>query len=220
MIRPTSNRGANLIIAVGFACFRCTALVAELPGDPDLRDENLLVHRADVRKELELVDDQIVAFQQGLEADRKKARESEKQLDALPLVERGQKALQTLHKLQERKRKLLQEVLLPHQSQRLTELRRRYQALDDPIRTFDKALDLTEEQVARMRATETELHADLLEKLRSFHTRSQREILEVLTPAQRAQWQELSGEDFEFRTSRHGLQLLHGLMWGGGELTE
>jgi hypothetical protein len=220
MISAMTYRGATLIVAFGVACFQCIATLAELPGDPNLLVEGLLVNRADVRKELEFVDDQILAFQQGLEADRKKARESEKQLDRLPLLERGQRALQVLHELQEGKRKLRQEVLLPHQVQRLTELRWRYRSIDDPIRTFDQAVELTDEQVAQMRATELELHADLYEKLRSFHLRSQREILEVLTPEQRAQWEELSGEDFEFRSSRHGLKLLHGLSWGGGGPTE
>lgn len=193
----------------------CTALLAELPGDPDLREDADLVNRLDVQKELEFVDDQVRAFKQNNAALTKAFRDKEKQQASLPPAARAQAALQWLDDVLEEKRRLRQEVLLPHQLTRLTELRWQHRAVNDPIKAFAGAVELTSSQKAKMRTKERELREELLKKMRNFHLRSQREILDVLTPEQRIQWQKAVGKEFKFQPSRPGLQILQRLTWGG-----
>ena len=174
------------LLAFAAATSICLSLPAvELPGDPDLRDDSELVNRSDVQKDLELLDEQVHGLKRNLAQFKERHRQWEARMASLPPDERIKGTSQLLSELLEDKRQLRQEILLPHQLSRLVQLRWQYRALNDPIKTFDQTLKLTDEQKAQMRGKESELGDELLKKMRSFHARSQREILDILTPEQR-----------------------------------
>lgn len=168
-------------------------------------------NRGDVRKELEVVDDQSQIFSDLAIGYKRRVNDLESELKRIPpqeFVERAQEFRSQMNRDYEAKR---QEVLLPFQLRRLDEVTWQYRSLNDPVAAFELAVNLTDEQETRMREREAELGEELLETMQNFKKRAEREILEILTPEQRKEWIKKVGTEFEFEPSQRGLSALNRL---------
>ncbi len=109
-------------------------------------------NRDDVRKELEVLDDQAQEIAIHGKENNRRLKELESQLDLIPseeFIRRIKEFSSQMGAENEAKRK---EVLLPFQLRRLDELTWQYRSLDEPIRAYDLAVQLSEEQKTRMRS--------------------------------------------------------------------
>lgn len=190
----------------------CPILVfAEQPTMDDLSDDSHLLLRADVRKELELVDDQAQGMQSVSDQAVRDLNELLKQRQEMPPSEFGERVSRLRKALLRNLLAAREEFLLPHQLERLTELRWRYRSLNDPAKSLDQCFSLTRAEHERVRSQEGELRDQMLAQLRAFRQRSELELLDVLTPAQRAEWSQKIGATFEFEPSDPGLTALRRL---------
>ena len=122
-------------------------------------------------------------------------------------------------KLGEDTEKKLQEILLPHQIRRLTQINLQMKlsqtgygsaaalAGDD----LAKELGLSEEQRAKLRETEQEVLKEVREKLAQFQKQLQEEsrekLLGVLTASQRKKLEELTGAKFDYQQPALGVPI-------------
>lgn len=171
-----------------------------------LRDEN-------VRKELEIVDDQIKEFEDAQNELREKAREMFSGMRDLSQEERT-KAFADMREKFEGLREEMQEktdkILLPHQKERLEQLavQRRVQregaqrALSSG--SVAEALDLTDAQKEELEKVAAEAREKAQKKIAEIQKEAQDEVLKVLTPAQRKKWEEMVGEPFTFAPRQFG----------------
>jgi hypothetical protein len=197
---------ARLVIAT-MLVITATGWVGESPTANDLRDDNELLSRTDVQKELELIDEQLQGIKQSNERVLKLARDlvlEESRLSSEVIVARAQELQRQQHQDQLNAR---QDLLLPFQIRRLEELRWQYRAINDPVSALVSAVELSDDQSARLRLKEEELRQEVLARLRDFHDRAEREILELLTADQRAEWKTKCGREFKFETRTPGLQM-------------
>lgn len=195
-----------------------TTVVSPLPAEitdvSGLMDAAGLAYRRDVQKELEMIDEQVAAMKRG----NKEVSEPLKLLTlefatASPeeVIEIRKNILTLQRELLEKKASARQEVLLPHQQVRFEQLLWQYRSLNEPLKTFQRAFSLTEQQEEKMSSKVGELRHGLLEEMSTFHNRSQREIVELLTPEQRVEWHAKTGKAFKFRSSSKGLDALRRL---------
>jgi Spy/CpxP family protein refolding chaperone len=184
-----------------------------------------LLRNDDVRKELELVDDQI----EKLEALEARQREESQRLfggggggggfrnlSAEEREKRTAEMRESMQKLQEEMQKEIDGILLPQQSKRLKQLvaQRRLQGFGGNLVSVDALateLELSDAQKAELQEKSEALQKELREEIAKLQKQARSELFEVLTPAQRAQLEEMMGEPFEFRQGGFG-----GGAFGGG----
>ena len=155
---------------------------------------SMLLGREDVQKELELVDDQIQQLQSL--RDNSDMRDAFTQLRDLPQEERMTKMRELMESAQKKSQDKIDEILLPHQNERLKQLTYQFQmrgggglAASDDIA---KELGITDEQRDKLREKARQLELQLRKKL-------QEELIKELTPQQQAKVKDLVGEPFEFQ---------------------
>lgn len=183
----------------------------EVPNKYDLRDDSTLLRRSDVRKEIELIDDQTEAFERAKMAMRERLEEFRQTLRSKTLEEKSVANKAHLVEMMRSQQATRQEVLLPHQLRRLAQLRWQYRAIDDPVKSIHQAFDVTDDQEQRLIEIEVEMRAKWLKEMWAFYRKSQQEILQVLTPQQRAAWEKKAGDEFQFESSLRGLRVLNRL---------
>ncbi|MBC8355804.1 MAG: hypothetical protein H8E66_27830 [Planctomycetes bacterium] len=93
------------------------------------------------------------------------------------------------------------------QTERLSQLRWQYKALEGFGAALDEAVELTDEQKKQIEEKERELGEELRERMWAFHHQSQRALHDVLTPEQRAAWQKRVGSRFSFKSPWTGLSI-------------
>lgn len=178
------------------------------PGFPGLGPFDLL-QREDVRKELELLDDQLKDLGALQERMQNRMREL-----AAGMRERGgqgqdrgeglrggfRSAFETLNKEIQAE---LAKILLPHQSKRLQQLslQRRMQGGGMAMLGGDvsQQLSITDAQRGELRDKAQEIEAELRRKIAELRRQSQDQILALLTPEQQAKFRDLVGVPFEFQ---------------------
>jgi Spy/CpxP family protein refolding chaperone len=162
-----------------------------------------VLRREDVRKELELLEDQLQKLEKLAESRREKVRQAFSGAEGSSREERFQKMRQQLQKLQQETDREIGEVLLPHQMKRLRQLalqlrlRGGAQALLNDRTTEE--LGLSAEQKENLQKKAAEVEEQLRKKYAELRKQAQDEILRSLTPAQQAKWKELVGDPFEFQ---------------------
>ncbi|MFN4033581.1 MAG: hypothetical protein ACK4ME_08190 [Fimbriimonadales bacterium] len=172
----------------------------------------MLLQRADVQRELNLTEQQKSQIRQMQENQRAAMQE----LRNLPPQERRQKIMEL------RQKNDPTNVLNESQKKRLREIE--LQALG-PSAFFQEdvanELKLTQEQRARLQGIVMQQMQQLREQfqgggfgqggqnLQQLREQMEKQMLEVLTPAQRQQWQQMQGKPFQFEGGRP-------MLWGGG----
>jgi hypothetical protein len=162
-----------------------------------------LVRRTDVRKELELLDEQVQKLDKLEQGRGERMRQTFSGLEDVPREQRFEKMRELMRKEQQQTEKDIGQILLPHQMKRLKQLevqnrsRGGGQALLSE-RTGEE-LGLTTEQKESLRKKAAELEEQIRKKLTEMRKQAQDEMLQLLTPAQRAKWKEMVGDPFEFQ---------------------
>jgi|CXWL01.1.fsa_nt_gi Spy/CpxP family protein refolding chaperone len=163
-----------------------------------------LLRRDDVRKELELLDDQVQALDEITQRQRESGRDLFAGLQDLAPEARDAKMREIFAKREAEMQQELDKVLLPHQSDRLKQLVAQYRArggVTQAIFSGDVAtqLGISEEKQEELRQVADELRKELDEKMRQLRKDVDEQFLAKLTPQQQAQWKEIMGEPFEFQ---------------------
>ena len=191
-------------------------------------DPLILLQSEQVQKELELVDDQKAKLRKIGEKMRNEMREAFSGLRDLSSEERRKKIDELREKLPARAeelRKEVNDVLLPHQVDRLKQIRVQMLgsgALSD--KEVIETLGLTKEQQEKLRAVAEETtqktramfegladlsqearrekFAEIRDETRKLREEAAKKAREVLTPQQREKLEKLKGEKFELDRSR------------------
>lgn len=166
---------------------------------------NSLLNDNQIRTELELVDSQL---EQIREIEKEMREEISSQMRGVPFsngsVDREAiQSMQTsMQAIQTATEKRINDVLLPHQVQRLEQLRRhlRMRNRGDAETLTDgelaEALDLSDAQVERIKERAKEIEKELAEEIRKLKVEAKEELFEELTPEQREKLKELLGDTF------------------------
>jgi Spy/CpxP family protein refolding chaperone len=169
-----------------------------------LQDEN-------VRKELDLVDEQVsklrdiaTKMQEDMQAQfqgfdfgsLRDLSEEERNARFAEMRKKGEEVAASAQKE-------IDGVLLPHQRERLKQLMVQSQMRFGADRaltsgTLAEELGITEEQKAALAKKQEEVQASLQEKMAKLRQEAQDELLSVLTPAQQAKLKSMVGETFTF----------------------
>jgi len=162
-----------------------------------------VLRREDVRKELELLDDQVEQLQKLAESRGERMRELFGGLRDVPQDQRREKMQEILQKAQQELETEIGKILLPHQLKRAkqlaTQLRLRGGTRAMLGDQMAQDLGLTEDQKEKLRAKSDQLEEELRKKLAEFRTQAQDDLLKLLTPAQQAKWKDMVGDPFEFQ---------------------
>ncbi len=181
----------------------------------------MLLERADVQRELNLTEQQKTQIRQMLEEQRRARAE----LRNLPPEQRLEKMLELRQKYDPTS------VLTDAQKKRLRELE--LQAMGPMAFLNPEVADelkLTQEQRSRLMGIMNEFRNQLreqwqgggfqqgnqgqrMQQMQRMREQMEQRMLEVLTPAQRQQWQQMQGKPFQFEGGR---PMLWG-NWGGGD---
>ena len=169
-----------------------------------------LLRNEAVQKDLELSGDQIDLIE-GLSQGRGGDRESiMAELDGLSGEERMEKMREMRDRRTEEMKKELDDILLPHQMERLMQIANQASAQGGARSLMggsiaDK-LGITEEQKERLREKAEELQKEMNEKIAKLRAEMQDELMAELTADQRAQYQEMMGDAFKFERPTRGGQ--------------
>jgi hypothetical protein len=165
-----------------------------------------LLRRSDVRKELELSDDQVEKLN-GINNGRgEQMRELFSGLRDLSREEREEKFRDAVAKAAEESQKTIDDVLLSHQSKRLKQLAVQYRLRGGTTRTLSNSaiadeLEITDEQQEEIKEKSSELQEELNEKIAELREKMREELLRELTPKQRQAWKKMVGDTFTFERS-------------------
>jgi Spy/CpxP family protein refolding chaperone len=161
-----------------------------------------VLRREDVRKELELLEDQVEKLQKLAEARGGQMRDVLAGLQDLSEEERREKIRERMEKAQAETEKQIGEVLLPHQMKRLKQLavqmRLRFGARAMLEGSVAEQLGLTEDQKEKLRAKSEQLEEALRKKMAELRQQAQDELVKTLTPDQQAKFKEMVGDGFAF----------------------
>ncbi len=166
-----------------------------------------------VQRELELVGDQFAALEKLLNGGQTQLRstfESLRELQDLPEAERDARRLEILREIQNRPRELslrVQEILVPHQSQRLSELTLQFRLEREGLPALAapevcEPLGLSADQRLTLQKLAHEKTRELNEQIETLRAQADRQVLRaVLTPAQLAKFDQLHGAPFPSKAS-------------------
>ena len=159
-----------------------------------------LLSRPDVRKDIEMIDDQyrrlkdLASDLQGQAGDKLRAlnyRDPEQLLDAVKNIRRDAQ-------------RQLEGLLLPHQLLRLRQIRTRSQLqrqsliewlTRDPVKS---ELSLSDQQAAQLREDAEKIDQELAVEISKLREAARQKLLQRLSPTQQSQVEELLGDDFSF----------------------
>ena len=176
------------------------------PGGFGFDSSLLLLMNQDVVKELEIVPEQQEKLRALGEEARNEMRDMFSGLRDLNEEERRERFAELREKMadvQADLKKDVNEILLPQQRDRLeqiqfqSQMRRGSGGLTS--NSAVEALDISEEQLEKMREKQEEVREEGQEKIQEETEEDRNEILSVLSPAQRKKYEELMGEPFEFQ---------------------
>jgi len=154
-----------------------------------------------VKKELELVEQQQEKLKKLQEETTAKMRRMYSALRDVPREERTKRYYEKLSELTDEVEKQINEILVPHQQDRLMQLklqlslRQRGAMYTLGQKDLAEALNITPEQQQKLREQREAMNKKLMEEYRRLRSQYQQELLEsVLTPGQLAELEKLTGE--------------------------
>ena len=167
-----------------------------------------LLMDANIRKELELVDDQEAKLRAIGEEIGREMRDAFSGMRDLSPEERNARRDEMRTKFQEMRAKMdgrIKDVLLPNQMDRLKQLNLQSQmqrqgtagALGNE--QIVKELGLPEDQLQKLRDRAQQVERELREKIQKLREEARGDLMEVLTPSQQQKLKEMMGDTFEFR---------------------
>jgi hypothetical protein len=171
-----------------------------------------LLRRQDVRKELELLDDQVAKLTDLEEKVRERMREAMASFRP-PEGDRGQPGGQrgagdgddfraAIEKVNKQTREDVGQILLPHQMARLDQLavqmRLQGGAASVLNRELMEKLGVTDEQRDQLRTKAEEADQELQKKIAEIRREAQNQLISNLSADQQAKFKELVGEPFTF----------------------
>ena len=171
-------------------------------------DSFAMLNNPSVQKDLELVDDQIqqikdvnADFSARIQDQVSELRGDNGSFDIARAKELGE----LVRKLKEQQKTEIDNLLLPHQQERLQQvaLQMQMKAMGTARALASKLaeeLDITDEQKDRLKQRQQELQEEMQKKISEMRENMQKELLQELTPQQRDKLQELTGADFEMKS--------------------
>lgn len=170
-----------------------------------------LLARVDVQRELDLLDEQLLALEEYRAAFAEDQRERLRHLlgemrtgniDHKQLRDRLQDEMMRASRAAREK---IHQVLLPHQIKRLDQIdmQRRIRSGGLNVvgaREIAATLNISDDQREKMHAMNERAEAELRRRMAELRAGMQRQILEMLTPEQKLKLQDMVGPPFEFRT--------------------
>ena len=156
-----------------------------------------------VRQELEMMDDQYEELQRMNEEVQKRAGE---QLRGLDFNDRDSLVRQ-IRKIREQAEKDLNSVLLPHQLDRLKQLRAqsrlRNRSFIDVITSepLKSELEISDEQSGELKQAEQEIEEELAREIAELREKARTRLLSKLKKSQREEVEEIFGDMFDFANS-------------------
>lgn len=173
-----------------------------------------LLQNEDVRKELDLVDDQIEKLNSINEKLREDMRNQFQGLRDLSDDERRSRFDELRTKMQEQTaatQKEIDDVLLPQQRTRLAQIQFQQQLRrgggDTTGLTSDvvvEALEITPDQKSKLEDLEKEVAKEIADKVAKARADARDKLLGALTPEQKAKFKELMGVEFRFSQPQQG----------------
>ena len=166
-----------------------------------------------VQQELELVDDQIEELRGIQQEAGQMMRDMFSQLEGVPREERRERMRELQEELQENLADIQEranEVLLPHQQDRLKQLQfqssGRNQGAGGTFQNEEllEQLGVTDAQKEELEAAAARAREELQEKYAELVRDAEEEILKVLDAEQRKKYRELVGDPFQFSQPRWG----------------
>lgn len=161
-----------------------------------LADEN-------IRRDLEMVDDQYKELQAAGRDIQKRAAE---QLRSLNFGDR-ERLMEQVRKMREGAQDELNELLLPHQIKRLRQIRFQSQVrrrslvgilVSDPVKSD---LDISDEQADELRVAEKEIQAEMQREIQKLREKAKEKLLARLKPTQKKEVEEMIGDAYDFKES-------------------
>ena len=162
-----------------------------------------LLRREDVRKELELTDEQLEDLQSMNQErggfDRRALRE---EMEGLSDEERRERFMEIRNERETEIKEKLGEILLPFQVKRLEQISNQAASRGGSRSLLNgriaEKLKITDEQKDRIREKAEKLQKEFEAKLEKMRKTMQEEILEELSSSQRKEYEEMMGEEFKF----------------------
>ncbi len=173
-------------------------------GTPDIFS---LANNASVQGEIELVDEQM---QQIRDINAEFGKKIQEQISEMRLgnmnPDRGRDLSDLIQRLNAEKQQRMQQVLLPHQFDRLrqialqTRMKRTGEATTLSSGEVAEALGISAEQQEKIKARAEELKKEMEEKIARIKQEAREELLDELTGEQRRKLEEMMGDSFELKT--------------------
>jgi len=165
-----------------------------------------LLQNDQVRKELEIVDDQVeqlTELQQKMREEMRELFSGMRELDAEQRQEAFAAAREKMGELQKEMQAKADKILLPHQTERLKQIGLQMQlqsrGTSRSLMEGDLAetLNITEEQKNQLEEAAKQATEEMNEKIAAAREEARQKVLQALTPEQRAQLEKLIGDEFE-----------------------
>ena len=198
----------SLLIAMGM--LTCVPSVWAQRGGPSGRGGSVidLLFRDDIRQEIELVDEQESQLRELGSTMRDSMRSVFGEIRQLPEEERRDAMMAKMQELRETAENDLKEILLDHQFKRLQQLqfqsRLESRGAGNALQSDEmrEKLNLTNEQLEQLQEITEKAQEELTAKIREATLEAREKVLSVLTPEQRATFDEIAGDSFSFRNNR------------------
>jgi hypothetical protein len=168
-----------------------------------------LLRRPDVRRELELLDDQVAKIESVSDQSREKIQSLLHQLRDMPSEERLGQIRESFRKVLEDNQTAIEQVLLPHQRKRLGQIARQIR-LRSGLTALLADASLTEqlgmkaEELDELRKQARQIDLDTQAKIAKLRQDAHTRFADFLTEEQRAKLHELLGEPFVSRLETSG----------------
>ena len=171
-------------------------------------DSFAMLNNPSVQKDLELVDDQIqqikdinADFSARIQDQVSELRGNNGSFDIARAKELGE----LVRKLKEQQKTEIDNLLLPHQQERLQQvaLQMQMKAMGTAralSRKLADELDISDEQKDRLKQRQQELQEEMQKKISEMRKNMQKELLQELTPEQREKLKTLTGTPFETKS--------------------
>ncbi len=158
-----------------------------------------LLRRDDVRKELDLLDDQIKDLENVQQEQMQGMRDLFGQMREMSSEQRTAKMREVGESLQ----KKVNQILLPHQIDRLKQIQLQMQLRGSAMgalgsETLQKELNITSDQKERIQARAQQVNDELRKKIEALRKEAQQKLLSELSPQQRSKFEQMIGAPFEF----------------------
>ena len=159
-----------------------------------------------IRRELEMVDSQ---YQELQELDATIQKRVADQIRGMDFSD-SDNLVARIRSIREQANRELRQVLLPHQIDRLRQIRAqsrlRYRSLADVLTNepVKSDLDISEEQSRELREAERRIEEELQREIAELRKKARKKLLETLNRSQQEQVREMFGPDFKFPAREKG----------------